>query len=246
VTFRAGGFTFGFHAACWGFNDPNRGSELPIEVLPGLGVPSICHPVDLAGVRKALADMDAEQVDFKVVGLHWGYRFEFYPCPVLMQVGREIARAGADVVMGSHPHVVQPVEVCLVNGYERRYWGRGPGLAALEEPTGCVLRDEAHPWPRKALIAYSLGNFATAMWTLPCQVGMVLSLTLARDPDTGRVDWHRPEVQLVHNVGRDPSTGGRRLVLVESYLRQRQRAGDAAAALRDTVAFLERHVLGPR
>ena len=64
--------------------------------------------------------------------------------------------------------------------------------------------------------------------------------------DTGRVDWHRPEMQLVYNVRRDPVTRQRRLMLLESYLRQCERRGDRASDVRDMAAFLDGHLLGPR
>jgi poly-gamma-glutamate synthesis protein (capsule biosynthesis protein) len=244
VLFEAGGIRFGFYAACWGMNDPaaTASSSLTIEVLPGL-VPRVQHPVDLGRIRAALAAMDGDGVDFKIVYLHWGYEFELYPCPDVMRVGREVVAAGADLLLGSHPHVLQPVEVCFVNGYEQRLAHQAGELPALAPRTGCLLRDDTGV-PRKALIAYSLGNFATAMWTMLCRTGMVLSIRLARDAETGRVDWHRPEVQLVHNVHRDPQTRQRRLVLVESYLRERERQGDPAARLRAAAAFLHRHLFG--
>src|SRR5262249_35796241 len=158
------------------------------------------HPIDLSRPRAALAAMGAAGVDVRIVSLHWGYEFEYYPDPDVMQVGHEIVRAGADLGLGTHPHVVQPLEVCAVNGYEA---GEGAGRLEAEGP------------PRKALVAYSLGNFATAMFTPHCQVGLALGLSLARDARTGRVDWHRPELTLLHTAQRHPETGGRRLVLLE-------------------------------
>jgi poly-gamma-glutamate synthesis protein (capsule biosynthesis protein) len=244
IRFEAGGFSFGFLAACWGLNDPARlaSTRWHIEVVPGV-VSRDQHPVDLTRIRQALAEMTEEQVDFRIVSLHWGYEFELFPCPDLMQVGREIVRAGADLIVGSHPHVLQPLEVCLVNGYEKRLLAQGLAFPALREPTGCLLTD-AWRIPRKALIAYSLGNFTTAMFTAMYQMGLILSLTLARDEATGRVDWHRPEVQLVFNVQRDRNTRQRRLVLLESWLRERERAGDRAVNLRQLGEVLHRHVLG--
>jgi hypothetical protein len=242
--FEAGGIRFGFYAACWGMNNPAAmtSSSLSIEVLPGL-VPCVQHPVSLSRIRDALAAMNGDGVDFKVVYLHWGYEFELYPCPDVMRVGRDIVAAGADLLLGSHPHVLQPIEVCFVNAYEKRHAHLTADLPALAPRTGCLLHDETGV-PRKALIVYSLGNFATTMYTMLCRTGMILSIRLARDPETGHMDWHRPEVQLVHNVHRDPLTRQRRLVLVESYLRERERQGDQAAALRATGAFLHRHLFG--
>ena len=97
--------------------------------------------------------------------------------------------------------------------------------------------------PRKALIAYSLGNFATAMYTLHCRVGLILSLSLVRD-ESGRVDWHGPEAQLAVNLHRDPRHGGRRLALFEPLLRECGRANDTAVRLRRMAAYLGRHLFG--
>jgi poly-gamma-glutamate synthesis protein (capsule biosynthesis protein) len=243
VVFECAGIRIGFYAACWGMNNPAaiHSSSLHIEVLPGL-VPRVCHPVDLGRIRAALAGMEADGVAFKVVYLHWGYEFELYPCPELMRVGRDIIAAGADVLMGSHPHVVQPLEVCFVNGYEKRYGDQGAGLPALAERTGCLFGDGTGR-PRKALIVYSLGNFATTMYSPLCRTGMVLSLHLVRD-EAGRVDWHRPEVQFVCNIHRDAETRRRRLVLVEGYLRERERRRDLAHKERAAAALLHRHLFG--
>jgi poly-gamma-glutamate synthesis protein (capsule biosynthesis protein) len=240
VAVDAGGVKVGFYAACWGLNDPGavRRSAFRIEVLEGL-VPRPVLPVDLTRIRSVLDEMDREGVEFKVVSLHWGHEFELYPCPLLMQVGREVIRAGADVIMGSHPHVVQPLEVCLVNGYEKRLGG---DLPALHEGTGCLL-DDGTGVPRKGLIAYSLGNFATAMYTIHCRLGLVLGLRLQRDA-SGRVDWHRPEFQLAINTRRAPATGGRRLMLLDRYLRECERRRDSARKARAMGRFLEIQLLG--
>jgi hypothetical protein len=245
VSFEAGGVRFGFYAACWGLNNPAevRSSAFHIEVLDGLA-PRVRLPPDLGRVRAVLDEMAAAGMDFRIVGLHWGNEFELYPAPELVQVGREVIRAGADVVAGSHPHVIQPLEVCFVNGYERRYREAGWDLPALEERTGCLMSDGTGR-PRKGLIAYSLGNFATAMFTLHCRTGLILGLRLARDRETGRVDWHRLEAQLVFNVPR-ACWAGRRLMLLESYLRDRERRGDRATRLRALAEYLDRHLLGDR
>jgi poly-gamma-glutamate capsule biosynthesis protein CapA/YwtB (metallophosphatase superfamily) len=244
VSFEAGGLRFGFYAACWGLNNPAavRSSAFHIEVLDGLA-PRVRPPLDLGRVRAALDEMAAAGVDFRIVGLHWGHEFELYPAPELVQVGREVIRAGADVVAGSHSHVVGPLEVCFVNGYEERYRRQGLDSPAMQGPTGALVRDGTGV-PRKALVAYSLGNFATAMYTLHCRVGLILSLRLARDAETGRIDWHRPEPQLVYNAHRDPVTRRRCLALVETYLRDRERRGDDAPALRRMAEWLRRHLLG--
>src|SRR5262249_24876403 len=199
ILIETGVMRLGFYAACWGLNDPDahKRSSFAIEIIPDLA-PAVRHPVDLGRVREVLADLNAAGVDFRIVSLHWGHEFEFYPTPDIMQVGREVVRAGADLIIGTHPHVVQPLEVCFVNGYEERLRQQGLDPPAPAERTGWVRRDESGV-PRKALIIYSLGNFVTAMYTRHCRTGLVLSLSLSRDRE-GHVDWTGPAVQLVYNA----------------------------------------------
>jgi poly-gamma-glutamate synthesis protein (capsule biosynthesis protein) len=239
VTLRAGQFTIGFYAACWGLNNPAAASRsaLHIEILPGL-VPRVRHPVDTGRVREALTEMERAHVDFKIVYLHWGYEFEFYPCPDLMQVGREIIRAGADVIMGSHPHVVQPLEVVFVNDYQTPR----DRLRSREVPAACRVSD-GRGRPRKGLIVYSLGNFASVMFTLHCQVGMILSLELVRD-QSGEIDWFRPTPRLVYNAPRYGAARIHRLVLLDEYLRQRQGEGRPHGRLREMAQWLHQFI-GP-
>jgi poly-gamma-glutamate synthesis protein (capsule biosynthesis protein) len=80
----------------------------------------------LDDVRKAAAEADAV-----VVSLHWGVEYEPQPRADDVRLAHEIAEAGALLVLGHHPHVLQPVEL----------HHRSDG--------------------RVAVIAYSLGNFVS-------------------------------------------------------------------------------------
>jgi len=51
-----------------------------------------------------------ELCDYLVVYVHWGVERETTPKEYQRTMGREYIDAGADLVIGSHPHVLQPVE----------------------------------------------------------------------------------------------------------------------------------------
>lgn len=51
-----------------------------------------------------------EQCDYLVVYVHWGVERETTPKEYQKVMGRQYIDAGADLVVGSHPHVLQPVE----------------------------------------------------------------------------------------------------------------------------------------
>ena len=89
-------------------------------------------------------------------------------------LGRQLVALGADLVVGEGPHVVQPPEICSVDR------GEAPAIGT------CAI-DDGLDKPRTAAILYSLGNFGTTMQTLPCQTGIVASVTL--DPDVTGLGW---------------------------------------------------------
>ena len=53
----------------------------------------------------------APKADYTVVYAHWGAEYQTSPWPGSQEKGRKFIDAGADVVLGSHPHVVQPIEI---------------------------------------------------------------------------------------------------------------------------------------
>jgi poly-gamma-glutamate capsule biosynthesis protein CapA/YwtB (metallophosphatase superfamily) len=50
------------------------------------------------------------QVDCVVVALHWGVEYEPYPYPYQRQLARSLIDAGASIIIGHHPHVLQGLE----------------------------------------------------------------------------------------------------------------------------------------
>lgn len=56
-------------------------------------------------IRKA-----ARQADYVVVSFHWGRELESTPRPYQVNSARRAIDAGADIVLGHHPHVLQGIE----------------------------------------------------------------------------------------------------------------------------------------
>ena len=209
VTVAADGIRVGYHAATWGVN-PQKGpppAGVAVNTLPpDAWNPEATGPIDLPNIAAALAGMAAAGAHLRVVALHWGHEFEYFPSTRQVQLARAVVRLGADIIVGTHPHVPQPPEVLAVNGY--------PLPAAA--PAGARL---SAPGPaRKALVLYSLGNFTTAMFTFACKVGWVPSVGLTRDPATGHIDWHPAGSRFVVNVPRARPARRRMLMLLDDYL----------------------------
>jgi poly-gamma-glutamate synthesis protein (capsule biosynthesis protein) len=70
-----------------------------------------------AGMAPAVTSLMAEDVrrmkksaDFVVVSVHWGQEYMRFPDSSQVDRAHALVDAGADVVFGHHPHVLQPVE----------------------------------------------------------------------------------------------------------------------------------------
>jgi poly-gamma-glutamate synthesis protein (capsule biosynthesis protein) len=90
----------------------------------------------LAAVKAARA-----QCDFLVVSIHWGVEYATAPRAEDVDLAHKIMEAGASVIVGHHPHVLQPVET-----YRTHDGPDGPG--GKDDKDG-----------RNTVIFYSLGNF---------------------------------------------------------------------------------------
>ena len=84
------------------------------------------HPDVLTDIAKA-----KEMADIVIVCPHWGTEYTLTPSSYQKKFAMQMAEAGADLIIGTHPHVVQPIE-----------W--------IEAENG-----------NKALCYYSLGNYVS-------------------------------------------------------------------------------------
>ncbi len=66
--------------------------------------------VDLSMVYRHIEKAREKGADVIVASVHWGWEFEMYPHKNIIEAGHALAEAGVDVILGSHPHVSQPME----------------------------------------------------------------------------------------------------------------------------------------
>jgi len=65
-------------------------------------------PLDVRAAARLIAA--AEKADLVIVSLHWGGEYQAAPSPRQRFIAQSLARAGADLIIGHGPHVLQPVE----------------------------------------------------------------------------------------------------------------------------------------
>ena len=67
-------------------------------------------PQDLAKHKQQIATAK-NKCDLLIVTYHWGQEYWDHPCDRQKQVAHAAVQAGADVILGHHPHVLQGIEV---------------------------------------------------------------------------------------------------------------------------------------
>ncbi len=108
---------------------------------------------DEAVIRRQTALAEDMGADLTVVAMHWGDENAFKPNAKQTRLAKLLSDCGADVILGSHSHTLQPVE-----------WLEGAG-------------------GNKTLVAYSLGNLINTMHNSYYMVGGALSFDIVKEKD---------------------------------------------------------------
>ncbi len=135
---QAGGLTVAFLSYTYGTNG--------IPARP----PAVVNLLDTVRMARdiALARRRAEAV---IVAVHWGVEYTHVPTRAQRAMADFLFRQGVSIIVGNHPHVIQPFEV------------RRDGKGRIRQ-----------------LCVYALGNFVSAQRTFPRAGGMLLRLRLRR------------------------------------------------------------------
>ena len=59
----------------------------------------------------SMAQADQQGADAFVLFIHWGYEYQTTQHSIQSQIAQSLCDIGVDVIVGGHPHVVQPVEL---------------------------------------------------------------------------------------------------------------------------------------
>lgn len=128
----------------------------------GISLPEdMPYAVDMLEEEQVAADIQRaeELADFTIVCPHWGTEYRLSPDASQEKWTKIFAENGADLILGTHPHVIEPVE-----------WVADP--------------ESGH----EMLVYYSLGNFVnwtsgTGMGTANRMVGGMAEVTIAKNDD---------------------------------------------------------------
>lgn len=71
--------------------------------------PTIVNLIDTLQMAQDLAEARARKPHFIIVVMHWGIEYQLQENADQRRIAQFLIRNGADLVIGSHPHVVQPI-----------------------------------------------------------------------------------------------------------------------------------------
>lgn len=81
--------------------------------------PNIVNYIDTAIIRSDLEKARAARPDFIIATIHWGLEYQRIQNKKQEETALFILKNGADAIIGSHPHVVQPVKSYTIDGEEK-------------------------------------------------------------------------------------------------------------------------------
>ncbi len=139
----------GIKIAYVGFTEQTNGLSLPSDTDVIL-----MTSADEERLKQRVMAADAIS-DFVIVNAHWGVEYTHEPNDFQKDLAAKLGEWGADVIIGTHPHVIQPVEF-------------------ISNSDGS-----------KTLVAYSLGNFISAQNRGARMLGGMLNFDLVKNNTTG-------------------------------------------------------------
>ena len=108
-------------------------------------------------LKADLAAARALDTDLIAVMIHWGNEYKNAPNSHQTNLAQFLVEQGADLILGGHPHVLEPYETITATGWDGQQ--------------------------RQGFVIYSLGNFISNQLELETKTTVILDLELTRNPE---------------------------------------------------------------
>lgn len=155
--------------------------------------PSIVNEIKEDQIEKDMAAARLLEPDAIIVVLHWGEEYQLQENAKQRALAQKLADWGADLIIGSHPHVVEPIKTVTT-----------------------VLPDSSQ---KIIPVVYSLGNFISGQVKTNTDGGLMVEITLQKDPDSGKLQIQTPQYMPVWRWVQKKPNGKRiyRVVPISMY-----------------------------
>ncbi|XOV69210.1 MAG: CapA family protein [Fluviicola sp.] len=98
-----------------------------------VAAPLIINYIDSTVIKEDIARAKELGAEYIVCNMHWGTEYKFLPNNYQKTYEQLCYREGADMVIGGHPHVVQPIERKKVGGEEKlTVWSLGNFVSNMQ------------------------------------------------------------------------------------------------------------------
>jgi len=151
--------------------------------------------IDKDKIKYDLDNMRALNPDVIIVVMHWGIEYRTSPSQEQRELADFLFMNGADIVLGSHPHVLEPMEI-----------------RDIELSDGTT---------KQGFLIYSLGNFTSGQYQENTRQTVLLDIKLTKHGNTGRVSLdyvHYTPVYMLNNFSGGQGAKNFRLLDIEAEI----------------------------
>lgn len=156
--------------------------------------PWLVDLIDEERIVRDIAALKASGADYVAIALHFGAEYRTEPTGEQKELARRLIAAGADLIAGSHPHVIQPYEI-------------------VEAP-------DENGNPRRGVILYSMGNFISNQRGDTKEYGVLFRISLRKEEGVTRTADVEPVITWVHRY-KAQGRNHYRILPVERVLEER-------------------------
>jgi len=135
------------------YSENTNGVQIP------KGKDFVINLIDEELIRKDIYKARQKNVDIVVVHLHYGTEYNREPSDYQKEIVQKIIKMGADIIIGGHPHVIEPTKIFKTNN------------AKLDS----------------GFIAYSMGNFISNQRWRYSDAGVILNIQISKNIFTDSV-----------------------------------------------------------
>lgn len=123
--------------------------------------PCVVNLIEQNQIYKDIVSAKAAKPDLIIAIMHWGKEYKLDEHKSQVAYTKFLWENGVDVVIGAHPHVIQPIK------------------------TDTIWEADSTNF-REVLVSYSLGNFISNQYRLNTDVGLIFELELVKNSRTNK------------------------------------------------------------
>ncbi|MBK6604466.1 MAG: CapA family protein [Leptospiraceae bacterium] len=184
----------------------------------GIAIPKdkVVNIIDKDRIREDIQLARSKKPDVLIVAYHFGTEYARFPDKFQKEMVDFAFQEGADIILGGHPHVLQPYELDLI---QDKYGER-----------------------KQRLVIYSLGNFVSGQIKRYTNGGMIFNFKLTKKMQSGKTQISIQDVGYVPvfvYVSNDKSGYQYNVLPVEKYLKNDQEMKLTPMAHRAMLEFYE-------